>query len=183
MKPKTRSNRPAVLEISEFEKTEKPKNSWEEHMHVHEHPIIYHPSHSSDGFTMKYYLKIQSDFGLLFSFPRSLLLKSGPEGPETYPAPNLGPNISRTRFFPDMRFLPWVREGLDLSSCKKSIHISGLDFRRNSKNLDFHHFLALFSNFLENRIFFQKSGSVTFLRIKSYIFMQKIRKIWRRKIW
>ena len=104
IKKETKSNSRAHLEIFEFEKTEKPKNSWVEHMHVHEHPIIYHPSHSSDGFTMKYYLKIQSDFGLSFSFPRSLLLKSGPEGPETYPAPNWGQNISRTRFFLDMRF-------------------------------------------------------------------------------
>ena len=129
------------------------------------------------------FLKIQSDFDLLFWFRRYSRLKSGPEGPDTYPAPDSGPNISRTRFFPDMRFSPWVREGLDLSSCKKSIHITGLDFRRNPKNLDFHHFLALFSNFLENRIFFQKSGSATVLKIRSYIFMQKIRKIWRREIW
>ena len=129
------------------------------------------------------FLKIQSDFDLLFWFRRYSRLKSGPEGPDTYPAPDSGPNISRTRFFPDMRFSPWVREGLDLSSCKKSIHIIGLDFQRNSKNLNFHHFLAFFSNFLENRIFFQKSGSVTFLEIKSYIFMQKIRKIWLREIW
>ena len=129
------------------------------------------------------FLKIQSDFDLLYWFRRYSRLKSGPEGPDTYPAPDSGSNIWRTRFFPDMRFSPWVREGLDLFSCKKSIHISGLDFRRNSKNLDFHHFLALFSNFLENQIFFQKSGSVTFLRIKSYIFMQKIRKIWLREIW
>ena len=99
IKTKTKSNSRAHLEIFEFDKTEKPKNSSEEHMHVHEHPIIYHPSHTSDGFTMKYYLKIQSDFGLFLSFPRSLLLKSGPEGPETYPAPDSGPNISRTRFF------------------------------------------------------------------------------------
>ena len=129
------------------------------------------------------FLKIQSDFDLLFWFRRYSRLKSGPEGPDTYPAPDSGPNISRTRFFPNMGFSPWVREGLDLSSFKKSIHITGLDFRRNSKNLDFHHFLALFSNFLENRIFFQKSGSATVLKIRSYIFMQKIRKIWRREIW
>ena len=106
IKTKTKSNGRAHIEVFEFEKTEKPKNSWVEHMHVHEQPIIYHPSHSSDGFTMKYYLKIQSDFGLFFSFPRSLLLKRGPEGPETYPAPYSGPNISRNRLFQDMRFSP-----------------------------------------------------------------------------
>ena len=129
------------------------------------------------------FLKIQSEFDLLYWFGRDARVKRGPEGPDTYPAPDSGPNIWRTRFFPDMQFSPWVREGLDLSSCKKSIHITGLDFRRNSKNLDFHHFLALFSNLLENRIFFQKSGSATVLQIKSYIFMQKIRKIWRRETW
>ena len=54
IKTQTRSNVRAHLDLFEFEKTEKPKSSWEEHMHVHEHPIIYHPSHSSEGFTMKY---------------------------------------------------------------------------------------------------------------------------------
>ena len=54
IKTKTKSNGRAHLEIFEFDKTEKRKNSWEEHMHVYEHRIIYHPSHSSDGFTMKY---------------------------------------------------------------------------------------------------------------------------------
>ena len=54
IKTKTKSNGRAHLEIFEFDKTEKRKNSSEEHMHVHEHPIIYHPSHSSDGFTIKY---------------------------------------------------------------------------------------------------------------------------------
>ncbi len=93
IKTKTRSNGRAHLDIFEFDKTEKPKYSWEEHMPVHEHPIIYHPSHSSDGFTMKYNLKIQSDFGLFFSFPKSSRLKSCPEGPKTYPAPNSCPNI------------------------------------------------------------------------------------------
>ena len=106
IKTQTRSNVRAHLDLFEFEKTEKPKSSWEEHMHVHEHPIIYHPSHSSDGFTMRYNLKIQSDFGVFFSFPKSSRLKSCPEGPETYPAPNLDPKIGRTRFFPDMRISP-----------------------------------------------------------------------------
>ena len=105
------------------------------------------------------FLKIQSDFDLLYWFRRYSRLKSGPEGPDTYPAPDSGPNISRTRFFPNMGFSPWVREGLDLSSFKKSIHISRLDFRRNSKNLDFHHFLALFSNFAFLYSFILKIGT------------------------
>ena len=54
IKTKTRSNVRAHLDLFEFEKTEKPKSSWEEHMHVHEHPIIYHQFHSSDGFAITY---------------------------------------------------------------------------------------------------------------------------------
>ena len=110
------------------------------------------------------FLKIQSDFDLLCWFRRYSRLKSGPEGPDTYPALDSGPNISRTRFFPNMRFSPWVREGLDISSCKKSIYITGLDFQKNPKNLDFHHFLALFSNLLENRIFFKNRALKLFLK-------------------
>ena len=66
------------------------------------------------------FMKIQSDFDLLFSFPRYSHSKSGPVGPETYPTQDLGPNISRTRFFPDMRFSPKGREGLGLTSYQKS---------------------------------------------------------------
>ena len=54
IKTKTRTNGRAHLDIFEFDKTEKPKSSWEEHMHVHEHPIIYHQFHSSDGFAITY---------------------------------------------------------------------------------------------------------------------------------
>ena len=54
IKPKTRSNGRAVLEIFEFNETEKPKESRGEHMQVHKHPISYHPFHSSDGFAIRY---------------------------------------------------------------------------------------------------------------------------------
>ena len=121
-------------------------------------------------------MKIQSDFGLLFWFRRYSCLKSGPKGPDTYPAPDSGPNISRTRFFPDMRFSPSVRKGLDLSSCKIQKKINSVVFEKILKNLDFHHFLALFSNFLENPIFFQKSSSATVLKIRSYISCKKSEK-------
>jgi len=54
IKPKTRSNGRAVLEIFEFDETEKPKESWGKHTPVHEHPIFYHSFHSSDGFAITY---------------------------------------------------------------------------------------------------------------------------------
>ena len=54
IKTQTRSNVRAHLDLFKFDKTEKPKSSWEEHMHVHEHPIIYHQFHSSDGFAITY---------------------------------------------------------------------------------------------------------------------------------
>ena len=81
---------------------------------------------------------------------------------------------SGTGFFPDMRFSQNDAARWYLSFKHTLKRHSMIRFFAKVEKPQF---LALFSNFLENRIFFRKSGSVSVLRIKSYIFMQKIRKI------
>ena len=79
------------------------------------------------------FMKIQSDYNLLFLFPRYSRLKSWPVGPETYPAQDRGLNISITRCFPDMQCSPKCREGVDLTSHEK-LEISNdkfLSFRKS----------------------------------------------------
>ena len=108
------------------------------------------------------FLKIQSDFDLLFWFRRYSRLKSGPEGPETYPAPDSGPNISRTRFFPDMRFSPWVRKGLDLFPSKNKNKSVVLFLRKFGKTSIF----TIFGTFFKIYVFGHNSRRRTFLNMR-----------------
>ena len=66
------------------------------------------------------FLKIESDFDLLFSFSGYKGLKTGPIGPETVPALDSNPIILRTSIFLDMRFSLQGTEGSDLTSHQKS---------------------------------------------------------------
>ena len=93
------------------------------------------------------FMKIQADFDLLFLFPSYSHLKSGPVGPDTYPAQDLGPNILRTKFFPDMRFSQKGREGLHLTSyqrLEKSNDQFSRKFRKTSIFTIFWHFFQIF---------------------------------------
>ena len=108
------------------------------------------------------FMKIQSDFHLLFSFPRYSRLKSGPVSPETYPAQDLGPNISRTRFFPDMRFSPQSREGLDLTPYWKSGK-SNDRFSRKFRKTSIFTIFGTFFKFFGKPDFFSKIGLCHFL--------------------
>ena len=110
------------------------------------------------------FMKIQSDFDSLFSFPRYSRLKSGPVGPETYPAQYLGPNSSRTRFFPDMRFSPQGRQGLDLSfQAKKSMH-QRVRFSSKVQKPPFSPFFGTFFNIFGKPDFFLKIRFSRFTR-------------------
>jgi hypothetical protein len=62
---------------------------------------------------------------------------------------------------------------------QKKVHINGLDFHQNSKNPILGPFWPLFAQKRENRIFSEKSGSVTFFHLWTPNFMQKIRRILR----
>ena len=109
------------------------------------------------------FMKIQSDFDLLFLFPSYSHLKSGPVGPDTYPAQDLGPNILRTKFFPDMRFSRKGREGLDLTSYQKSEKSNDQFSRKFRKTSIFTIFWHFFQNFRPG-FFFSKIGLRHFQR-------------------
>ena len=108
------------------------------------------------------FLKIQSDFELLFWFPRYKRLKRGPNGKMTYPALDSNRIISRTRFFLDMRFSPHGRNGLDLSSLKKSRKSLEPFLRKIEKTSIFATFWHFFQNFWKTRSIFENRAPLPF---------------------
>ena len=114
------------------------------------------------------FMKIQSDFDLLFSFLRYSRLKSGPAGRNTYPAQNLGPNISRTRIFSDIQFSLKDRKGLELTSYQRSENSLEPFLRKIGKTSIFTVFWHFFQIFWKTRIFSEKPAR-EFLDMNSII--------------
>ena len=72
----------------------------------------------------------------------------------------IGREFGQTGFFQKNRFSENDRRPFHFR--QKKVHINGLDFCQNSKNLIFRAFWVLFAQIWANRIFPEKSGSVTF---------------------
>ena len=106
------------------------------------------------------FLKIQSDFELLFWFPRYKRLKRGPNGKMTYPALDSNPIISRKRFFLDLRFSLKGREGSHLTSHKKSRKSLEPFLRKIEKTSIFATFWHFFQNFWKTRSIFKNRASL-----------------------
>ena len=108
------------------------------------------------------FLKIQSDFELLFWFPRYKRLKRGPNGKMTYPALDSNRIISRKRFFLDLRFSRKGREGSHLTSHKKSRKSLEPILRKIEKTSIFATFWHFFQNFWKTRSFFKNRATSLF---------------------
>ena len=88
-------------------------------------------------------------------------------------------NISKLQFFLKNRFNSNWRSYLVLTSGQKNQKIVGAVFDKIIKVSDFGLIWRPVCEYLQIKIFFQKSGSATFLPLQSPNFIQKIRKTLR----